>query len=118
MNSLPEETKKNEKQQDIIPDKYFPIGEVSRITHLLPYVLRFWESQFKQLHPQKSRGGHRRYQKKDVELILWIKSLLYEKKFTIKGAQEELKKREKKELLDPIIIKEELEKVLKILNGA
>jgi len=116
MDSLDKETEKKKKKQDIIPDKYFSIGEVSKITHLPSYTLRFWESQFKQLHPQKSRGGHRRYQKKDVELILYIKSLLQEKKFTIKGAQEELKKKERENLLDPAFIKKELEEILEMLS--
>ena len=115
MDSLSKERKK---EQETIPNKYFSIGEVSKITHLPSYILRFWESQFKQLHPQKSRGGHRRYQKKEVELILYIKSLLQEKKFTIKGAREELKKKERENLLDSVFIKKELEEIFKILDGA
>ena len=114
MNSLYK--KKEEGQQESIPDKYFSVQKVSELTELPSYILRFWESQFKQLHPQRTRGGHRRYQKKDVELILWIKNLLYEKKFTIRGAQKELKKREKKDLLDPIIMKKELEEMLELLS--
>ncbi len=106
----------NKEQRDIIPDKYFCIGEVSKITHLPPYILRFWETQFKELRPQKSRGGHRRYQKKDVELVLWIKNLLYEKKFTINGARKELRNGQRKDWLDPLIIKKELQETLQILE--
>ncbi len=106
----------NKEQRNIIPDKYFCIGEVSKITHLPSYILRFWETQFKELCPQKSRGGHRRYQKKDVELILWIKNLLYEKKFTINGAQKELKNRQRKDWLDPLTTKKELQAILQILE--
>lgn len=118
MNSLHKQREKDESQQEVVPDKYFCVGEVSKIAQLPSYILRFWESQFKHLHPQRTRGGHRRYQKKDVELILWIKNLLYEKKFTIKGAREELEKREREDLIDPAIIEKELEEVLDILNGA
>lgn len=106
----------NKEQGGIIPDKYFCIGEASKITHLPPYILRFWETQFKELRPQKSRGGHRRYQKRDVELVLWIKNLLYEKKFTINGAQKELRNRQRKDWLDPLIIKKELQETLQILE--
>ncbi len=116
MNSLYK--KKKEGQQEGIPDKYFSVQKVSEITQLPSYILRFWESQFNQLHPQRTRGGHRRYQKNDVELILWIKNLLYEKKLTIKGAKEELKRREREDLIDPAILGKELKEVLDILNGA
>jgi len=116
MNSLYK--KKKEDQQESIPDKYFSVQKVSEITELPSYILRFWETQFKQLHHQRTRGGHRRYQKKDVELILWIKNLLYEKKLTIKGAEEELKRTEREDLIDPAILGKELEEVLDILNGA
>ncbi|GAF77724.1 unnamed protein product [marine sediment metagenome] len=116
MNSLYK--KEEEGQQESIPDRYFSVQKVSEITELPSYILRFWESQFEQLHPQRTRGGHRRYQKKDVELILCIKNLLYEKKLTIKGAKEELKRTEREDLIDPAILGKELEEVLDILNGA
>ncbi len=70
------------------PDKrYFKIGEVSSITGLKPYVLRFWESEFKQIKPHRTLSGQRVYSKDDLDLILRIKTLLYEKKFTIPGAK-------------------------------
>src|SRR5579884_1944620 len=74
-----------------IPDKlYFKIGEVSELLGVEPYVLRYWESEFPVLSPKKSGTGHRLYRRKDVELLLRIKHLLYEKKFTIEGARQRL----------------------------
>src|ERR1043166_5697070 len=74
-----------------IPDKlYFKIGEVSELLGVEPYVLRYWESEFPVLSPKKSGTGHRLYRRKDVELLLRIKHLLYEKKFTIEGARQTL----------------------------
>ncbi|MFQ6066465.1 MAG: MerR family transcriptional regulator [bacterium] len=99
-----------------IPEKlYFSIGEVSKITRLPPYVLRFWENKFREIRPQKSRGGHRRYQRKDIEVILGIKELLYEKKFTIHGAQKELH-RTKGSPITPLVIKKELQEIVRILD--
>src|SRR5215467_11167489 len=75
-------------QRPEIPDKlYFRIGEVSRLAGIKPYVLRFWETEFSSLGPKKSGKGHRLYRRKDVELVLEIKRLLYEKRFTIEGAR-------------------------------
>ena len=72
-----------------IPDKlYFKIGEVSELLGVEPYVLRYWETEFSILQPKKSGTGHRLYRRKDVELLLRIKYLLYEKKFTIEGARQ------------------------------
>jgi len=74
-----------------IPDKlYFKIGEVSELLGVEPYVLRYWESEFPVLSPKKSGTGHRLYRRKDVELLLRIKHLLYEKRFTIEGARQTL----------------------------
>jgi DNA-binding transcriptional MerR regulator len=74
-----------------IPDKlYFKIGEVSDLLGVEPYVLRYWETEFAVLSPKKSGTGHRLYRRKDVELLLRIKYLLYEKKFTIEGARQTL----------------------------
>ncbi|MGD0498791.1 MAG: MerR family transcriptional regulator [Bryobacteraceae bacterium] len=74
-----------------IPDKlYFKIGEVSELLAVEPYVLRYWESEFPHLSPKKSGTGHRLYRRKDVELLLRIKHLLYEKRFTIEGARQSL----------------------------
>jgi DNA-binding transcriptional MerR regulator len=74
-----------------IPDKlYFRIGEVSRVSGVKPHVLRYWETEFPAITPKKSGSGHRLYRRKDVELILEIKRLLYEERFTIEGARKYL----------------------------
>ena len=71
-----------------IPDKlYFRIGEVSKLADVQQYVLRYWESEFPGLSPKKSGRNHRLYRRKDVELILEIKRLLYDRRFTIEGAR-------------------------------
>src|SRR5438105_5437179 len=80
-----------------IPDKlYFRIGDVAKLAGIKPYVLRFWESEFPSLGPKKSGTGHRLYRRKDVEQVLEIKRLLYEKRFTIEGARKFLEARPKK----------------------
>ena len=66
---------------------YYSISEVSRITAIEQYVLRYWETEFEQLKPQKNRAGNRIYTNKDIQLILYIKELLREKKYTIEGAK-------------------------------
>lgn len=77
-----------------IPDKlYFRIGEVARIAQVKPYVLRFWETEFPPLGPKKSGTGHRLYRRKDVQLVLDIKHLLYEQRYTIEGARKFLEDR-------------------------
>jgi len=79
-----------------IPNKlYFKIGEVARLTGVKPYVLRYWESEFTGLGPKKSGTNQRQYRRKDVELVLEIKRLLYEKRFTIEGARKHLGQRSK-----------------------
>ena len=81
-----------------IPNKlYFRIGEVARLAGIKPYVLRFWESEFSGLGPKKSGTGHRLYRRKDVELVLEIKRLLYEKRFTIEGARKVLESKPKRD---------------------
>jgi len=77
-----------------IPDKvFFRIGEVGRITGVKPYILRYWETEFGTLRPQKSPSGQRRYRRSDIEHVLRIKDLLWTRKYTIKGARAELRKR-------------------------
>jgi len=76
-----------------IPDKlFFKISEVCEIVGVEPYVLRFWETEFPNFAPGKSRAGHRVYKKKDVENVLRIKELLYDRGFTIAGARKQLAK--------------------------
>ena len=85
-----------------IPDKlYFRIGEVARLAGIKPYVLRFWETEFPSLGPKKSGTGHRLYRRKEVEMVLEIKRLLYEKRFTIEGARKFLETRGKVEPVRP-----------------
>ena len=69
---------------------YYSIGEVSKITDLKQYVLRYWETEFKQLNPNKNKAGNRTYRQKDIDTVLKIKNLLYKKKFTIEGARKML----------------------------
>ncbi len=74
-----------------IPNKlYFRIGDVSRIAGVKPYVLRYWETEFPSIGPKKSGSNHRLYRRKDVELILDIKRLLYQERYTIEGARKHL----------------------------
>src|SRR5436305_2782420 len=83
-----------------IPDKlYFRIGDVARLANIKPYVLRFWETEFPGLGPKKSGTGHRLYRRKDVEMVLEIKRLLYQERFTIEGARKFLESRPKPELV-------------------
>lgn len=74
-----------------IPDRlYFKIGDVCRIAKIQPYVLRYWETEFPTLSPTKSKSGQRVYSREDLDVILRIKNLLYEKGFTIAGAKKQL----------------------------
>jgi DNA-binding transcriptional MerR regulator len=96
-----------EDPREEIPDKlYFRIGEVSRLAGIKPYVLRFWETEFPGLGPKKSGTGHRLYRRKDVELVLEIKRLLYDKRFTIEGARKALDSRGKVDGLKVAPVKE------------
>ena len=112
-----------------IPDKlFFRIGEVSTMLGLEPYVLRYWESEFPSLSPKKSGTGHRLYRRKDVELLLQIKHLLYEKRFTIDGArqhllaeaksaQKDIKQEQQPLFSDPLPeIRRELSDILKLMK--
>ena len=79
-----------------IPDKlFFKIGEVAETAGVEKHVLRFWEQEFSILKPEKNRSGQRLYQKKDVELVLRIKGLLYNEKYTLAGARKKLLERDK-----------------------
>src|ERR1700744_1008525 len=113
-----------------IPDKlFFPIGKVSQLVGVEPYVLRYWESEFPGLSPKKSSSGQRMFRRKDVELLLNIKHLLYDRKFTIEGARKALSDKAKEpvpvaavqqeELFPPVNhlpeIRDELRKIVKLL---
>ena len=108
---------------------YYSISEVSEITELKAYVLRYWETEFSQLKPPKNRAGNRTYRQKDIEVILKIKDLLYSKKYTIDGARNFLKGKEsidnqesntpaynEKEKIILSKIKEELKNILSIIS--
>jgi DNA-binding transcriptional MerR regulator len=113
-----------------LPDKiYFKIGEVSEILGVEPYVLRYWETEFEALKPSKAPSRHRLYKKRDVELLLDIKRLLYTEGFTIEGARKKLKesrKEEKHQLKLPLAdqkyrnalikVKRELQSLRKLLS--
>jgi len=109
-----------------IPNKlFFRIGEVSSLLGVEPYVLRYWESEFSALSPKKSGSGHRLYKRKDVELLLRIKYLLYQKRFTIEGARQSLRTGDEMEPSpqpskpsgDPLVeIRRELRDILQILS--
>jgi DNA-binding transcriptional MerR regulator len=71
--------------------RYYRIGEVSKITGVKPYVLRYWESEFRWMAPNKSRSNQRLYRRRDIETILLIKKLLYEERLTIEGARRRLR---------------------------
>ena len=93
------------KLQTSIPEKlYYKIGEVSQITGVEPYVLRYWESEFKIINPVRTNSKQRLYRKRDLELVLEVKKLLYKEKFTIAGAKKKLQEikglREKQLKLD------------------
>lgn len=112
-----------------IPDKlFFKIGEVAEITGVEQHVLRYWEEEFDILNPEKNRSGQRLYQRKDVELLIDIKRLLYNEQYTIAGAKKKLRERKKETVqmaisFDPAEmvkfkkkLKNDLESILKILN--
>ena len=85
-----------------IPDKlYYKIGEVAKFTGVKTHVLRYWESEFKAIRPNKSRSNQRLYRKKDVELILHLKDLLYNQGFTIAGARKKLRQKPARKAADP-----------------
>ncbi len=70
--------------------EFFSIGEVCELTGLKPHVLRYWESQFRFLNPAKNRSGNRVYQRREIDLILFVKHLLYDEKYTIEGARQKV----------------------------
>ena len=83
--------KTSTKEELVIPDKlYFRISEVSKLTGLEPYVLRYWETEFKLIKPVRTKSRHRLYKRKDLDVIFEIKHLLYEEQYTIAGAKKKL----------------------------
>ena len=114
-----------------LPDKlYFKIGEVARIVGVKPYVLRYWETEFSMVKPGKTPSRHRLYRRRDVEMLLEIKRLLYSEGYTIAGAKKRLKETQKEEpdrLFLPMTeevykrtlstIKQEILSLCQLLNG-
>lgn len=106
---------------ELLDKLYFKIGEVSDISGVPTYVLRFWESEFSQIKPRRTESGQRQYKKSDVELILKIKQLLYNNKFTIQGAKRHLLSEIKKNKIDPLSetiaeIRKELQSIRDLLE--
>lgn len=116
------------------PQAFFSIREVSQLTQVKAYVIRYWESQFGALRPARRESGQRKFTQRDVDTILMIKELLYEKRFTIEGAKQFLKRQTKKgttqlnlglndghsasELLDSLrAVRKDLEDALKVLKS-
>lgn len=108
--------------------QFFSIGDVCQLTDLKPHVLRYWESQFRFLNPAKNRSGNRVYQRREVELIMLVKHLLYSEKFTIEGARKRIDQYRKTGVLKSEArlaleretiedLKHELTHILDILDG-
>jgi DNA-binding transcriptional MerR regulator len=108
--------------------EFFSIGEVCELTGLKAHVLRYWESQFRFLSPAKNRSGNRVYQRKEIELILLVKHLLYTEKYTIDGARQKLNEHRKAGELRQVSraalgvetlvsIEQDLRDVLRVLQG-
>lgn len=106
----------------VIPDKlYFRIGEVAALTGIKPHVLRYWEAEFRTFRPNKSTTRQRLYQRKDIELVLRLKDLLYHQGFTIAGARKALRARFEPEEAAPVTppcsspLRQQLEEIRKDL---
>lgn len=113
--------------EPIVPKAYYSIGEVCDLTGLKPHVLRYWETQFDVLSPTKNQAGNRVFRPKEIELVLLVKHLLYEEKYTIEGARRRLAemRREgeldegRQEVLEPELlarIKADLEELRELLT--
>lgn len=108
--------------------EFFSIGDVCELTELKPHVLRYWESQFRFLHPAKNRSGNRVYQRREVELIMLVKQLLYVEKYTIDGARQRIEEYKRAGELKTLAraaldaqtvasLERELQNVLAVLDG-
>ena len=108
--------------------EFFSIGDVCALTDLKPHVLRYWESQFRFLNPAKNRSGNRVYQRREVELIMLVKHLLYTEKYTIDGARQRIEEQrragllrsEARAALDVQMIRDlerQLQGIVRLLNG-
>jgi DNA-binding transcriptional MerR regulator len=108
--------------------EFFSIGEVCDLTELKPHVLRYWESQFKFLSPAKNRSGNRVYQRREIEMVMLVKQLLYAEKYTIEGARQKLDDFRKHGDLKPAartgldtetveLVEHDLREILSLLDG-
>ncbi len=108
--------------------EFFSIGDVCALTDLKPHVLRYWESQFRFLSPAKNRSGNRVYQRREIELIVLVKHLLYTEKYTIDGARQKVDEHRKRGELRAVArdaldvqtaesLEQELGAILRILEG-
>ena len=108
--------------------EFFSIGEVCELTELKPHVLRYWESQFRFLSPAKNRSGNRVYSRREIELVLLVKHLLYEEKYTIDGARQKLDEERRHGGLKPAartgldlesirLVERELKEIAALLSG-
>jgi len=108
--------------------EFFSIGDVCALTDLKPHVLRYWESQFRFLNPAKNRSGNRVYQRREVELIMLVKHLLYTEKYTIDGARQRIEEQRKagslraeaRAALDVQMIRDlerQLQGIVRVLDG-
>jgi len=113
--------------EPIAKKAYYSIGEVCDLTGLKPHVLRYWETQFDVLSPNKNRAGNRVFRPKEIEVILLVKHLLYEEKYTIEGARQKLLEMrkagelevERQDILEPEVLsgmKAELQDLLQVLT--
>ena len=109
-------------EQIEIPDKlYFRIGEVSKIVSVPTHVLRFWETEFKKIRPKRTSTGQRLYTQRDIRMLLKVKNLLYDRRFTIEGARQHLSAAKKtKSAVDPTALSElrsELQQIRDLLDS-
>jgi DNA-binding transcriptional MerR regulator len=109
--------------------EFFSIGDVCTLTDLKPHVLRYWESQFRFLSPAKNRSGNRVYQRREIELIMLVKHLLYTEKYTIDGARQKIEDHRKSGDLRAVAraaldaqalesVERDLQGILQVLNGS
>jgi DNA-binding transcriptional MerR regulator len=104
---------------NLLDKTFYRIGEVSRLLQVEPYVIRFWEKEFRHIKPERTSSGHRLYRKKDVEALILIKNLLHEQRFTIRGAKKHLAKgkEEKIKPFDRLVeIKETLVEIQNLIS--
>ena len=108
--------------------EFFSIGDVCDLTELKPHVLRYWESQFKFLSPAKNRSGNRVYQRREIEMVMLVKHLLYTEKYTIDGARQKLDEFRKSGGMKPAVrtgldsetvqmVERDLREILALLDG-